>query len=106
MRVLSLSGFAEWTRAAGEKVYILSTENNRDLFPFAAKMTLLMPDVIISPFTERIMFRNRKDIICLERVKEVHMYDDVESIGTVFDLMCEVPKGTGSPLKRIRFIAD
>ncbi len=106
MRVLSISEFAEWTRTAVEKSYILSTENNANLFPFAAKMTLRMPDVIPSPFTERIMFRNQKDIICFERVKEVHMYDDVESIGTVFDLVCCVTKGKGTSLQRVRFIAD
>jgi hypothetical protein len=109
MRVLSVSEFAGWTREAGEKEYILSTENNSGLFPFPAKMTLRMHDVILSPFTERVFFRNQNDTICFERVKEVHMYDDIDSIGTVFDLVCEVPVKDSmktSRRKRIRFLAD
>lgn len=109
MRVLSISEFAGWTREAGEKEYILSTENNSGLFSFPAKMTLRMHDVILSPFTERVFFRNQNDTICFERVKEVHMYDDIDSIGTVFDLVCEVPVKDSVKQyrrKRIRFLAD
>lgn len=109
MRILSISEFGVWKEEAGEKEYILTTENNKDLFPFPVKMTLRMHEVILSPFTGRICFRNKNDIICFERVKEVHMYDDVDSIGTVFDLVCEVSGADrikSSSLRRIRFLAD
>lgn len=109
MRVLSIPEFGEWIAGSDISTYILASVNNRDLFPFPAEMTLRLHKVVLSRFTRRIMFVNDADSICFERVKEVHMYDDADTIGTVFDLVCEVPNdisGKPNAIRTIRFLAD
>ena len=99
MRVLSVSEFHDWAQHYCPDDYIFSTENNHTLFDTMLRFSLHFPQAIVC--NHRICFRNKKDSMSLECVKEVHMYDDVESIGVVFDIICG-----GEAPKKYRMIAD
>ena len=103
MKVMSVSEFDAWQKASGERVFILDTDNNEwhPAQPF--HICLRFPKVIVSAFLDRIAFRDGNTILCLDRVKEVHMYDTYEMVGTVFDVIC-CPT-VGNPMTW-RFLAD
>ena len=102
MRVLTVSGFNEWARDFAPSYYVYSSENNRALKALGITMSEHYRSMSVSSSLTRICFRNTNGTLCLENVKEVHMYDDRESIGVVFDVVCN----TGSGRRIWRLIAD
>lgn len=103
MRVLSVSEFSQYCAAKRPDCYIYATDNQGARVPLpSVKATLRFKEVIISLKPDRICFFNELDKLCFERVKEVQMFDDKPSIGTVFNIVC-AERGTDVAYT---FIAD
>ena len=100
MRVLSISEFQNWVSGQQPSIFIFSTENNTFLESGMMRLSMHFDRVLTG--RGRICFRNHLDVLYFECVKEVRMYDDVESIGVVFEIICE--GGRGGTV--YRFIAD
>lgn len=101
MRILSVSEFAEWDRQHAPSEYIFSTENNGWASADCAILTARYSGALIGSGLNRICFRDNRNSLCLERIKEVRMYDDKESIGVVFEVVC-----AGKRERVFRFLAD
>jgi len=102
MRVLTVPELHEWVRVHSPDCYVFSAENNMQLVLSGLHIKERFYDLIYSASTDRLCFRNSTGTLCLEHVKEVHMFDDIESIGIVFDIVCNV----GHNLYTWRLIAD
>ena len=103
MRILSVSEFYDWVHEQPPNNYIFSTENNPSFFDSMLRLSLHFQHVTAIVHPSRICFRNNLDSLTLECVKEVHMYDDRESVGVVFEILCE---GGVSGTNVYRFLAD
>ena len=102
MRKLSVSEFQEWVRNRQPEEYIFSSENNTGSIPAGLYMRFRFRDTLIRPDSRRICFGEARHSICFDEIKEVIMYEDRESIGTVFDIVCKKYDGVVS----YRMIAD
>ena len=102
MRVLTVPEFYEWSIKTRPTYYIVSTENNPHTKALGFYVGMRFMSMLHSSSLNRICLQNDSGVICLEQVKEVHMYDDVESVGVVFDVVCET--GCGKYIWRL--IAD
>jgi len=100
---MSVSDFSEWVRGSGGKEFIFDSDNNDWLAPYRFHICMRCHTAVVSHSSNRIAFLEGTSRLCLERVKEVHMFDDCAAIGTVIDIVCE----TGND-KRVswRFLAD
>ena len=103
MRVMSVSEFADWQKTCDRRVFILDTDNNAWLKAQPFHGCLRFPKMIVSPFPGRVAFLDGDNLLCLERVKEVHMYDRRGKVGSVFDVICRTPLGDRQAW---RFLAD
>lgn len=99
MRVLTVSEFEDWCRSNTPAQIIYASSNQQ--FRESVQASLRFDRVIVCPELRRIWFGNGNDSVFFNTVKEVHMFDDVKRIGTVFDIVCERP----SP-REFRLIAD
>lgn len=88
MRILSVSEFSKYCNDVSPVCYIYATDNQSDKYSHTMKMTLRFSKVIINLKPDRICFMNELDKLFFECVKEVHMFDDKPSIGTVFSIIC------------------
>ena len=88
MRILSVSEFSKYCSDVSPACYIYATDNQDDKYSHTMRMTLRFPKVIINLKPDRICFVNELDKLSFESVKEIHMFDDKPSIGTVFNIVC------------------
>ena len=103
MRVLTVPEFCTWVRKNKPGSYVFSTENNPEMKRSGIHFSERYLTFIQSASTDRLCFHSRSGgTMCLEHVKEVHMFDDIESIGVVFDALCATPHG----ISVWRMIAD
>ena len=89
MRVLTVSEFSQWHRETKPETYIYATENQRDHGKSNASAVLRLPQMIASPPLRRLCFCSATNSLAFNRVKEVHLFDDMESIGTAFEIVCD-----------------
>ena len=89
MRILSVSEFSKYCSDVSPVCYIYATDNQGDKYSHTMKMTLRFSRVIINLKPDRICFMNELDKLSFECVKEVRMFDDKPSIGTVFSIVCK-----------------
>ena len=88
MKVLSVSEFAEFCKKKQPSCYIYATQNQQDSQRNCLRVVLRFQTVIINLKPDRICFLNELDKLSFECVKEVHMFDDRPSIGTIFSIVC------------------
>ena len=101
MRALNTSEFGQWIGENNPASYIFSSENNSWLYKQSLNSLIRFDNADVSCVFNRIYFKCVSGSICLENVKEVLMYDDIQCIGVIFDVVC------GENNKYIyRFIAD
>ena len=100
MRVLSVSEFLEWHRAKPPEVYILSSDNQDRPHAPCARASLRFENVSGAPELQYICFFGCGGSLSVHCVKEVHMFDDVRRVGTVFEIICN----SGEDV--YRFLAD
>lgn len=97
MRKISVSEFSRYCKEKNPSCYIYLTDNQDDeCYSPTMKATMRFSEVIISLKPDRICFANCCDRLSFERVKEIQMFDDRPSIGTVFNIVC---MDGGSPVK-------
>ena len=101
MSVMSISEFADWVRRSTFVDYIFTTENNKQSGLSNISVSFRFHEAVVSVQTGRVLFRDGENILCIGRIKEVRIYDDRDSVGTVFELVC--PGRTGCVY---RFLAD
>ena len=89
MRVLTVPEFYDWTKRERPAAFLFSTENNNWIKPSGIKIMQSFQSVALSASLNRLCFRNSTGFLCMEQIKEVHMYDDREDIGVVFDVVCD-----------------
>ncbi len=114
MKVLSVSEFIEWQREHSPQEFIFDSDNNSWLSPYGIHVVLRFQSVAFSSTMRRVLFRNTRDSLCIEQIKEVHMFDEIDCVGTVFDLICESRERDGPRdvsfchpgRRRYRFLAD
>ena len=114
MKVLSVSEFREWQLEHCPREFIFDSDNNSWLSPFGIHVVLRFTSVVFGSTLCRLLFRNAQDSLCIEQIKEVHMFDEIDCVGTVFDLICDSGERCGSrserkkypDRRRYRFLAD
>lgn len=99
MRVLTVSEFQDWLRRSTPEVYIYSSSNQASRC--SARASLHFDRMVVCPEIRQLWFGNGHDSLFFDEVKEVHMFDDVNSVGTVFDVVCEGPSA-----RSYRILAD
>lgn len=103
MRKISVSEFSRYCREKNPSCYIYLTDNQSDeCYSPTMKATMRFSDVIINLKPDRICFSNVCDKLSFERVKEVQMFDDKPSFGTVFNIVC----ANGKSVSTYTMIAD
>ena len=103
MTVFGLSDFADWQKRSCLREYILDSDNTEQTADRCFAVCLRFPSVSVSASSRRIVFRDGKNSLTLNRVKEVRLDEDPDLVGTVFDVVCLTVDG-----KEIvwRFLAD
>ena len=99
MRILTVSEFEDWCRSNAPSQIIYASSNQK--FTGCIRVSLRFDRVIVCPELRQIWFGSGNDSVFINTVKEVHMFDDVKRVGTVFDIVCE---GTSPGI--LRMIAD
>lgn len=95
MRVLSVPEFYSWIQDKNPESFVFSTENNRFMKNYGIMVVERFQKLLPSASLDRLCFQNSSGgILCLEQVREVHMFDNTESIGVVFDAVCATAYGT------------
>ena len=90
MRIMTVTEFCDWTDQNKPECFLFSTENNRHFKPYGVQIRERFSSLTRSASSDRLCFRNQSGTLCLEHVKEVRMYDDRDSIGIVFDVVCDM----------------
>ncbi len=88
MRILSVSEFSRYCDDVNPMCYIYATDNQGKKYSHTMKLNLRFTKIIINLKPDRICFLNELDKLSFECVKEVHMFDDRPSIGTIFSIVC------------------
>ena len=90
MRVLTVPEFHRWVKQKDPDYYVFSSENNPSLDAIGLHISNRFRTLVFPSSSDRICLKDNIGTVCLEHVKEVHMYDDRESIGVVFDVVCSI----------------
>lgn len=88
MKVFSVSEFGKWYRDTAFRELVFSTSNQTDNRYGDIRLSLRFNQVIVHPEIRQIYFKNCSDTLCLDMVKEVHMYDDMGKFAAYFDVVC------------------
>ena len=88
MTVLSVSDFMNWKDSGKAEEYIFDSDNNDSLTP-CFRICMRFHTVSVSRAFRRIMFLEGKNSMIFERVKEVRIHEEFDTVGTVFDIVCE-----------------
>ena len=102
MRKLTVPDFRNWILKTDIACFVFSSENNDRLRSIGLSIGERYSSLVFGTSPDRLCFRSGDGRLQLEHVKEVHLYDDCESIGIVFDILCGDEGGYVS----WRFIAD
>lgn len=103
MTVFDIAEFLDWQKSSGLNEYIFDSDNNDWLTSCCFHVCMRFPTVSVSMAFHRIIFQNGNNYLDLEHVKEIILYDDCDTVGTVFDVVCEPTDGQK---KCWRFLAD
>ena len=92
MEILSVAEFADWSATTDREEYIFDSDNNNWLNDMSFHACIRFSSVVVSQTSKRIAFRNEKNYMSFERIKDVHMFNDPKAVGTVFDIVCNTPE--------------
>lgn len=87
MRVLNLMEFEDYCAGIKHPCYVFSTINQNNI-PHRMSMSMRFDRISIVLKPNRISLINNGGRMTMENVKKVHVFDDVESIGTRIDVIC------------------
>lgn len=89
MRVLTLSEFQDWHRKEMPREYIFASDNQPVSEQSGLRVSLHFRDLFVCPELCQIcLTENKRCSLFFDRVKEVHMFDDGNSIGMIIEVLC------------------
>lgn len=103
VKVFSVSEFGEWYCNTAFREFVFSTSNQSENKYGEVRFSLRFNQIIVHPEIKQVYFRNYSDALCLDQVKEVHMYDDMGNFAAYFDVVY-VERNTKTEMA-IRFLA-
>ena len=103
MTACGISDFAKRLKTLGLREYIYDSDNNPGQESRSLRLCLRFSSASFSPSSGRIVFRDGRQSLTLNCVKEVRLYENFNTVGTVFDVVCREP---GEQERHWRFLAD
>ncbi len=87
MRVLNLKEFDDYCAGIEHPCYVFSTINQSNA-PYSVNMSMRFDKISVVLKPNRISLTNNGGRMTMENVKNVHVFDDIESIGVRVDIIC------------------
>lgn len=105
MKNLTLTGFKNLCKKITPTSFIYDTENQPRGIKENVKMTARYSDVIFMLNPNRICFKGETGTLCFDRVKLIRHYDDAQTVGEVFSIVCGNTQNTNADVS-YTIIAD
>lgn len=87
MRVLNAKEFEEYCKRLPDPCYVFSTENQNGV-PNTLHISLRFNKIYVTLHPNIVSFAGERSRLTMRNVKQIHIYDDVESIGVRTDIIC------------------
>ena len=88
MRVLNLKEFGDYCKTIKPNCYVFSTENQANIVS-TLHISLRFDKIFITLHPNIISLIGERSRLIMRDIKQVYMYDDIQSIGIRTDVICE-----------------